>query len=84
MAGTIPIMSKILGISELALWVKDLDQAVAFYRDVLGFAVQEVTPGKNAFLSCGDLLLVLFNPDAPGTALAQEYISRVGGPQGDV
>ena len=77
-------MSKILGISELALWVKDIDQAVAFYRDILGFSVQEIAPGKNAFLTAGDLLLVLFNPDSPGTPLALEYISRVGKPQGDV
>ena len=29
-------------ISELAFWVKDLDRSVAFYRDRLGFAVEEI------------------------------------------
>jgi catechol 2,3-dioxygenase-like lactoylglutathione lyase family enzyme len=74
---------KIRGISELALWVKDLDRAVEFYR-ALGFAVDDVDPGKNAFLRSGDLLLVLFVPESPGTALAEAYIRRTGGPQGDV
>jgi catechol 2,3-dioxygenase-like lactoylglutathione lyase family enzyme len=74
----------IQSISELALWVKDLDRAVAFYRDRLGFAVEEVDPGRNAFLRSGDFLLVLFVPDDPGTPLAREYLARTGGPRGDV
>lgn len=71
-------------ISELALWVKDLDRSVAFYRDNLGFEVLEIDPGRNAFLRAGDFLLVLFVPDDPGTPLANEYLARTGGPRGDV
>ena len=71
-------------ISELAFWVKDLDRSVAFYRDRLGFAVEEIDPGRNAFLRSGDFLLVLFVPDDPGTQLAAEYLARTGGPRGDV
>jgi catechol 2,3-dioxygenase-like lactoylglutathione lyase family enzyme len=71
-------------ISELALWVKDLDRAVAYYRDYLGFTVDEIDPGKNAFLRSGDFLLVLFVPDDPGTVLAREYLQRFGGPRGHV
>lgn len=74
----------IQSISELALWVRDLDRAVAFYRDHLGFAVQEIDPGRNAFLRSGDFLLVLFNPADPGTPLANEYLARTGGPRGEV
>lgn len=75
----------IQSISELALWVRDLDRAVAFYRDELGFVVESIDPGKNAFLkSEGDFLLVLFVPDDPGTVLAKEYLARTGGPRGDV
>src|SRR5260370_17922546 len=69
-------------ISELAFWVKDLDRSVAFYRDRLGFVVEEVDPGRNAFLRSGDFLLVLFVPDDPGTQLASEYLARTGGPRG--
>jgi len=81
-------MSKVTGaikaISELALWVSDLDRSVAFYRDQLGFAVEEVDPGKNAFLRSGDFLLVLFVPADPGTPLATQYLERTGGPRGAV
>jgi catechol 2,3-dioxygenase-like lactoylglutathione lyase family enzyme len=75
----------IQSISELALWVRDLDRAVAFYRDELGFVVESLDPGKNAFLkSNGDFLLVLFVPEDPGTMLAREYLARTGGPRGEV
>lgn len=72
------------GISELALWVSDLDRAMAFYIDNLGFTVETHDPGKNAFLKSGDFLLVLFVPENPGTALATEYLARVGAPRGAV
>lgn len=71
-------------ISELALWVRDLDRAVAFYTENLGFTVEEHDPGRNAFLKSGDFLLVLFVPEDPGTPLAREYLARVGAPRGDV
>ncbi|HEY3268035.1 MAG TPA: VOC family protein [Armatimonadota bacterium] len=76
--------SEILSVSEVALWVGDIDRAVAFYRDRLGFAVESFSPGQNAFLRAGDFLLVLFSPADPGTALAEEYLARTGGPRGDV
>ena len=74
----------IKGVSELALWTRDLDRSVAFYRDQLGFVVQEMDPAHNAFLRSGTLLLALFVPEDPGTPLAKEYLARTGGPQGDV
>ena len=74
----------IRSISELALWVSDLDRAIAFYVEKLGFRVESHAPGQNAFLKSGDFLLVLFNPDDPGTPLAREYLARVGAPRGGV
>ncbi|HLJ56226.1 MAG TPA: VOC family protein [Chthonomonadaceae bacterium] len=74
----------IRSISELALWVTDLERAVAFYRDRLGFEVESLDAGRNAFLKSGDFLLVLFVPGDPGTDLARKYIARTGGPQGAV
>ena len=76
--------SPIQGVSEIAYWVKDLDRAVAFYRDRLGFEVESLDPGRNAFLRIGDLYVVLFNPEEPGTPLANEYLARVGEPRGGV
>lgn len=75
---------RIQSISELALWVEDVDRATAFYRDVLGFEVESIDEGRNAFLHSGDFLLVLFNPRDPGTQLAAEYMARHGAPRGDV
>jgi catechol 2,3-dioxygenase-like lactoylglutathione lyase family enzyme len=75
----------ITGVSEIAFWVEDLDRAVAFYRDRLGFAVQDFEPGKHAFLrGGGDFLVVLFNRKNPGTTLADDYLARTAGPRGDV
>ena len=74
----------IRSISELALWVTDLDRAIAFYVDNLGFTVESHDAGQNAFLRSGDFLLVLFNPESPGTPLARQYLARVGAPRGGV
>ncbi len=74
----------IRSISELALWVTDLDRAVKFYAENLGFTVESQDAGRNAFLRSGDFLLVLFVPDDPGTPLAREYLARVGAPRGGV
>lgn len=74
----------IRSISELALWVHDLDVAVAFYRDKLGFEVEEYDAGHNAFLRSGDFLLVLFNRVSPGSALGDAYLKRTGGPRGEL
>lgn len=78
------VAGTIRSISELALWVSDLDLAVEFYVDRLGFIVESQSPGQHAFLKSGDFLLVLFVPDNPGTQLAHEYLARVGAPQGGV
>lgn len=76
----------ISGISELALWVSDLDAAISFYTEKLGFemVVADFDPGHNAFLKSGDFLLALFQRDSPNTKLANEYLAGTGGPQGDV
>lgn len=70
------------GVSEVAFWVVDVEQAVDFYRGKLGFELEDYSPGRHAFLRSGDFLLVLFNPENPGTKLADEYLARVGGPKG--
>jgi catechol 2,3-dioxygenase-like lactoylglutathione lyase family enzyme len=77
-------LGAIKSISELALWVRDLDRSVAFYRDRLGFELVDLDPGHNAFLKSGDFLLVLFVRGNPGTPLGEEYLARTGGPRGEV
>lgn len=72
------------GVTELALWVSDLDRSVGFYRDELGFDVEDLQPGNHAFLRSGNLVLALFDRASPGTKLAEEYLARTGGSRGDV
>ena len=80
-----PANEFVLGISELALWVKDLDAAVAFYTERLGFVLDDVMPGRNAFLHSGGLVLALFAPVAEGNLpLAAEYLNKFGGARGEV
>ncbi len=74
----------IQSISELALWVENVERATQFYSEHLGFEIESVDAGRNAFLRSGDFLLVLFNPRDPGTALASDYLARTGGPRGGV
>jgi catechol 2,3-dioxygenase-like lactoylglutathione lyase family enzyme len=71
--------TRIQSISELALWVDDIERAMAFYQK-LGFETESVDANRNAFLRSGDFLLVLFNPQDPGTALANNYVAERGGP----
>lgn len=73
----------IQSVSEIALWTRHLELAVNFYQK-LGFDLEELDEGKNAFLRAGDFLLVLFNPDNPGTKLAEEYLNTKQNPTGEV
>lgn len=74
----------IRSVSEVALWVDDVERSVLFYQQALGFTLESLDYGRNAFLRAGDFLLVLFNPRDPGTSLAAAYLQRTGGPRGDV
>lgn len=52
------------GIGQIAVNVRDLDRAVAFYRDVLGLRFLFAAPGL-AFFDCGGVRLMLSHPEAP-------------------
>jgi catechol 2,3-dioxygenase-like lactoylglutathione lyase family enzyme len=62
-------------ILEAALYVRDLDEAEAFYRDRLGLPLVTRVEGRHAFFHCGDSILLLFVaeateiPPAPGARL---------------
>ena len=49
----------ITGFAQVALNVRDLDRAVAFYRDVLGLTFLFSAPPSLAFLQCGPTRVML-------------------------
>ena len=51
-------------IDQIAVTVKDLPLAIAFYRDQLGLPFLFNTPGL-AFFQCGELWLMLSLPSSP-------------------
>lgn len=51
-------------IGQIAVRVRDLDRAVAFYRDRLGMRFLFTAPGL-AFFQCGDVRLMLTGAEAP-------------------
>jgi catechol 2,3-dioxygenase len=56
----------IQAISELALWVRDLDRAVAFYTGLLGLEVSDRYPDS---MVPGGMVFLRLNPDHHGVAL---------------
>ncbi len=79
---------KITELNHAVLYVREVDVAVDFYRDVLGFTVIDEIPGRAAFLRAGgsdnhhDLGLFALGPQAPhptpGTTGLYHLAWRVG------
>lgn len=52
-------------IGQIAIRVKNLDRAVAFYRDTLGIQFLFKAPPQLAFFQCGSIRLMLSTPEKP-------------------
>jgi methylmalonyl-CoA/ethylmalonyl-CoA epimerase len=52
-------------IGQIAVNVRDVERAVAFYRDVLGLKLLFQVPPKMAFFDCGGVRLMLSLPETP-------------------
>ena len=52
-------------IGQIAINVRDLDRAVAFYRDTLGMRFLFQAPGGLAFFDCGGIRLMLGVAEKP-------------------
>lgn len=55
----------LLDIRQIAINVRDLDRAIAFYRDVLGLTFLFSAPPQLAFFDCGGVRLMLSPPEKP-------------------
>lgn len=53
----------IIKIKETCLYVHDLEQAKAFYQEVLGLSLISYVPGKHIFFRAGSSVLLCFNPE---------------------
>jgi len=64
----------VLGLEEIAFKVQDLQQSIAFYRDVLGLALLSSGP-QQAWFRVGDQTLALFTRDRVGSG--QHFAFRI-------
>jgi methylmalonyl-CoA/ethylmalonyl-CoA epimerase len=56
---------RLSAIGQIASRVRDLDRAIAFYRDTLGVPFLFQAPPGLAFFRCGDLMLLLGPAERP-------------------
>jgi predicted enzyme related to lactoylglutathione lyase len=61
----IPIGPTLNQIGQIFVNVKDLDRAIAFYRDILGMTFLFQAPPNMAFFDCGGIRLMLGVADRP-------------------
>ena len=66
-------MTSVRHLAEIVLWVRDLDRALAFYRDLFGLEVISPPELPNRFLRAGpgeggipEMIVLVPNPDAAG------------------
>jgi predicted enzyme related to lactoylglutathione lyase len=65
MTEPIPIGPTLSQIGQIFVNVKDLDRAIAFYRDMLGMRFLFTAPPGMAFFECGDIRIMLGRADKP-------------------
>lgn len=65
MSAPIPIGPSLKQIGQIFVNVKDLDRAIAFYRDMLGMRFLFTAPPGMAFFECGDIRIMLGRADRP-------------------
>ncbi|HEX8644015.1 MAG TPA: VOC family protein [Allosphingosinicella sp.] len=55
-------------IAQIAIAVRDIERAKAFYRDVLGLVWLGDAPPGLSFFRCGEVRLMLSRPEGPETS----------------
>lgn len=62
---------KISGILETCLYAEDLEEAKAFYSALPGIEFLSEEEGRHVFFTCGDGMLLIFNPVHTSTRQTQ-------------
>jgi predicted enzyme related to lactoylglutathione lyase len=65
MTAPIPIGPTLNQVGQIFVNVKDLDRAIAFYRDILGMTFLFQAPPGMAFFDCGGVRIMLGVADKP-------------------
>ena len=65
MTTAIPIGPTLNRIGQIFVNVKDLERAIAFYRDILGMSFLFQAPPNMAFFDCGGVRIMLGKADRP-------------------
>lgn len=72
----------VIHLAEIVIWVRDMDRALAFYRDLMGLEVISPPELKNKFLRAGpgeggvpEMIVLVPHPD-PGGAFPREKPER--------
>ncbi len=66
--------TKVSRIRQIAITVTKVDDAVAFYRDVMGLELLFRPGGDLAFLAAGDIRIMLTTPQGAGTPGANSIL----------
>jgi len=62
------------GVGQVAITVENVERATAFYRDVLGLPHLFSAPPGLSFLRCGDVRLMLAQPEDGGEAPSKDGV----------
>ena len=54
---------RVARVLETCLYARNLVEAAAFYREILGLEPISSVPGRHVFFRCGDGVFLLFDPD---------------------
>jgi methylmalonyl-CoA/ethylmalonyl-CoA epimerase len=63
-------------IGQVAITVKDVDRAIAFYRDTLGMKLLFQVPNMG-FFACGDVRLMISGAEQPGAQYSSVIYFKV-------
>jgi catechol 2,3-dioxygenase-like lactoylglutathione lyase family enzyme len=76
-------MNRVAGLAEIVLWVRDMDAALHFYRDICGLALISPSELPNKFLRAGhgafgvpEMVVLVPHPN-PSFEFPREKVKRV-------